>query len=126
MTHLRQICPALVVIVALSTTGCFSDPVAEIQAHAFREGVTLNKAYESLLDNSSWEKVRVDGTTYVEVKGIIKGSSDTLMVRYEAKPRPPVVTVFEVNGGSREVGEFAKFLYDLHLKRAIMQQGPAS
>ena len=112
-----------IILLSLSSillVGCFSKPVEEIQQHEFTAGTSLQQAYGELLDNISWQKVKVDKQSYVEVRGIIKGSAETLVVRYEVKPRPPVVAMFEHNGNSGSAAEFAKFLHNLQHRRAIL------
>ena len=101
--------------------GCFPNPVEEIRQHVFQPGTTLEQAYDSILDNVAWEKIKVDGATVVEVRGIIKGTTESLVVRYESKPRPPVVHSFQHNGKEGNATEFSTVLYRLHLHRAIME-----
>jgi hypothetical protein len=110
-------------LIAISATlllcGC-GNRVEAVQQHMFVDGRPLSDVYSGLLDNVEWQSVLDGQERYVQVSGIIKGGSTTLVVRYNNKAQPPVMVNFMIGETSHPPAEFASYISAHAYKQALL------
>jgi hypothetical protein len=104
--------------VSLCLTGCGLNPVERTQAHAYGSG-TLHEAYAQLLETPVWEKIKIDKTRFVHVRGNMNSTGQLLEVYYEHDVTPPKMQYFVVDGERSESDKFAEFISDYFILAQI-------
>ena len=110
--HRSKIVTALIVVLAMIAGGCGKKPVQKVQDHMFGD-VTLDQAYEKLLNNPQWLKVKIDKVNYVQVSGTLKANGKAFDVNYVYKQTPPVAAYAQYAGKRYEADALAELVADM-------------
>ncbi len=110
--HRSKIVAALIVVLAMIAGGCGKKPVQKVQDHMFGD-VTLDQAYEKLLNNPQWLKVKIDKVNYVQVSGTLKANGKAFDVNYVYKKTPPVAAYAQYAGKRYEADALDELVADM-------------
>ena len=110
--HRSKIGAVLIVVLAMIAGGCGKKPVQKVQDHMFGD-VTLDQAYEKLLNNPQWLKVKIDKVNYVQVSGTLKANGKAFDVNYVYKQTPPVAAYAQYAGKRYEADALAELVADM-------------
>ena len=116
---IKSVIPSLAIVALLFCCGC-GNRVEAVQMHAFVDGRSLSDVYADLLDNVDWQSVHDGQERYVQVSGVVKGTSTPLLVRYNYKAMPPVMLSFKVGDTEKPPAEFATYLSAHAYKQALL------
>lgn len=110
--HRSKIGAVLIVVLAMIAGGCGKKPVQKVQDHMFGD-ITLDQAYEKLLNNPQWLKVKIDKVNYVQVSGTLKANGKAFDVNYVYKQTPPVAAYAQYAGKRYEADALAELVADM-------------
>jgi hypothetical protein len=110
--HRSKIGAVLIVVLAMIAGGCGKKPVQKVQDHMFGD-ITLDQAYEKLLNNPQWLKVKIDKVNYVQVSGTLKANGKAFDVNYVYKQTPPAAAYAQYAGKRYEADALAELVADM-------------